>query len=62
MNPAVTAAALASAEANTAALVSKAAQLEGKPEQADAWILVRAAERITNNLRAVHEANERRNQ
>lgn len=60
MNPAITAAALASAEKNVATLEAKALSLAGLPNEESAWILVGAAKRITNNLRQVHEVNERR--
>ena len=61
MNPATIQSAIASAEANHAALVSRAASLSGKPAEHDAWILVGAANRITNNLRELLATTERRN-
>ena len=60
MNPATLAAAIASAEANHAALVSRAASLAGKPLERDAWILVNAAHRITRNLQHLLNTCERR--
>ena len=53
MNPATISAAIASSELNHAALVSRAASLAGLPAEHDAWILVNAANRITNNLRTL---------
>lgn len=61
MKPETLSSAIASAEKNHAALVSRAASLAGKPLEHDAWILVGAAQRITNNLRALLNTVERRN-
>ena len=59
MNPATITAAIASSELNHAALVSRAASLSGLPAEHDAWVLVNAANRITNNLRALLATSER---
>lgn len=60
MTPATLSAALASAEANVAALVARAASLSGRPAEHDAWILVGAAQRITGNLRQLLATAKRR--
>jgi hypothetical protein len=54
VSPATLAAALASAEANHSALLTRARNLAGKPAEHDAWILVGAAHRITARLRHQH--------
>lgn len=60
IDPAATAAALTSAEANVTALEALAAKHAGKPTELDALVLVTAAHRITANLRRLHQATERR--
>jgi hypothetical protein len=57
---AATAKAIASADDRTAALVSRAAALSGKPLEHDAWLLATAAATITNNLRRLLATAERR--
>lgn len=51
---------LASAEANVASLIARAAGLAGKPTEHDALILVDAAQRITANLRKLLATTDRR--
>lgn len=60
IDPAVTAAALKSAEANVASLEALAQTKAGTPLEQDARILVGAAKRITDNLRKLLATAERR--
>lgn len=60
MNPEAIAAALASSEANHAALVSRAASLAGEPAERDAWARARDAHRISRNLRELLATTDRR--
>jgi hypothetical protein len=60
MNPAVIAAAIASAEANVTALEALAVSKAGTPTELDAVVLVTAAHRITSNLRKLLDASDRR--
>lgn len=61
MKPETISAAIASAELNHAALVSRAASLSCGPGEREAWHDARDAHRITNNLRALLATLERRN-
>lgn len=60
IDPAAIAAALVSAEATVTALETVARKHAGKPTELDARILLRAARRITRNLRQLMAATERR--
>jgi uncharacterized membrane protein (DUF4010 family) len=60
IDPATIAAALASSEATVTALESLARKHAGKPTELDARILLRAARRITRNLRQLLASTERR--
>jgi multidrug resistance efflux pump len=60
IDPVVTAAALASAEANVATIEARAVALAGTPSEPDIQIIAAAARRIARNLRTLLDTAERR--
>lgn len=60
IDPATTAAALASAEASVTGLEAVAKKHAGKPTELDARILLRRARRIARNLRQILATTDRR--
>lgn len=60
IDPVAIAAALTSSEATVTALEAIARKHAGKPTELDARILLRAARRITRNLRQLLASTERR--